>query len=199
MTIEGDNDKPAQLPLSEELLPMPAVATEPAPALTDKTDEQELKEATQSELALLKEAARFASPERIRAVIEALFFAAEKPLDVQSLHETTQFAAPAIQQAIVELSLAYAPGVGGVVLIDLGARWQIRTDAAVGAYVRRMLQVKPMRLTRAALETLAIVAYRQPITRPDRQINVLKQPAVALDQAKTFPAKNWCEIGRAHV
>jgi segregation and condensation protein B len=164
LTIEGDNEPlPGQLPLSDEL------AKAAAAPVVEKTDEQELKEAAQSELALLKEAARFASPERVRAVIEALFFAAEKPLDVQSLHETTQFAAPAIQQAIAELSQAYAPGVGGVVLIDLGARWQIRTDAAVGAYVRRMLQVKPMRLTRAALETLAIIAYRQPITRPEME------------------------------
>ena len=48
-------------------------------------------------------------------------------------------------------------------------RWQLRTDPQVGAYVRRMLQVKPMRLTRAALETLAIIAYRQPITRPEME------------------------------
>ena len=164
MTTEGEND-PDQLPLSEELAP-----PQPAePAAIEKSDEQELKEATQTELQQLKEAARFASPERVRAVIEALFFAAEKPLDLQSLHETTQFEARAIQQAIAELSLAYAPGVGGVVLVDLGARWQIRTDAAVGAYVRRMLQVKPMRLTRAALETLSIIAYRQPITRPEME------------------------------
>ena len=177
MTIEGDQkpdqpqapgaqaDAAAQLPLSAELAP--AAAAEPA--AVEKTDEQELKEAAQTELMQLKEAARFASPERVRAVIEALFFAAEKPLDLQALHETTQFAAPAIQQAIAELAQAYAPGVGGVVLIDLGGRWQIRTDAAVGAYVRRMLQVKPMRLTRAALETLAIIAYRQPITRPEME------------------------------
>ncbi len=165
MTIEGEKG-PDQLPLSPELAPPEPAAPAP-PVANEKSDEQELKEATQTEFAQLKEAARFASPERVRAVIEALFFAAEKPLDVQTLHETTQFAAPMIQQAVAELQQAYAPGVGGVVLIDLGARWQIRTDAAVGAYVRRMLQVKPMRLTRAALETLAIVAYRQPATRPE--------------------------------
>jgi len=64
------------------------------------------------------------------------------------------------------LQKRFASG-SGVVLVDLGGRWQLRTDPQVGAYVRRMLQVKPMRLTRAALETLAIVAYRQPITRPE--------------------------------
>jgi segregation and condensation protein B len=56
-----------------------------------------------------------------------------------------------------------------VTLVDLGGRWQLRTHPEVGAYVRRMLQVKPLRLTRAALETLAIVAYRQPITRPEME------------------------------
>jgi segregation and condensation protein B len=45
----------------------------------------------------------------------------------------------------------------------------LRTDPQVAAYVRRMLQVKPTRLTRAALETLAIIAYRQPITRPEME------------------------------
>ena len=147
-----------ELPLGPEAQAAPVV---------EKSDEQELKEAAQTELQQLTEAARFATPERARAVIEALFFAAEKPLDVQALHDTTQFAPPLIQGAVEELRAAYAPGTGGVVLVDLGSRWQLRTDPAVGAYVRRMLQVKPMRLTRAALETLAMIAYRQPITRPE--------------------------------
>jgi segregation and condensation protein B len=56
-----------------------------------------------------------------------------------------------------------------VTLVDLGGRFQLRTDPQAGVYVRRMLQVKPLRLTRAALETLAIIAYRQPITRPEME------------------------------
>jgi segregation and condensation protein B len=130
-------------------------------------DEVELQEATQSELAQLKEAARFATPERAAMVLEALLFAAEKPLDLAALEETTQFSRELLEAALLEVQRKYAPGSGGVALLDLGGRWQIRTEPQVGAYVRRMLQVKPMRLTRAALETLAIVAYRQPITRPE--------------------------------
>ena len=131
------------------------------------SDEVELQEAAQSELAQLKEAARFATPDRAAVVLEALFFAAEKPLDLAALEETTQFSRELLQAALAEVQKKYAPGAGGVSLLDLGGRWQIRTEPQVGAYVRRMLQVKPMRLTRAALETLAIVAYRQPITRPE--------------------------------
>jgi segregation and condensation protein B len=129
-------------------------------------DEVELQQAAQTELQQLREAARFATPERAVQVLEALFFAAEKPLDVPTLLEATQFSQELLQAGMAELQKRYAPG-GGVVLADLGGRWQLRTEAQVGAYVRRMLQVKPMRLTRAALETLAIIAYRQPITRPE--------------------------------
>jgi segregation and condensation protein B len=135
-----------------------------------KPDEEELAEATQSELSLLKEAARFATPERVRNAIEALLFAAEKPLDVPALVETTQFAPPQIEEALAHLKARYAGGAAsGMLLVDVGGKLQLRTDPEVGAYVRRMLQVKPMRLTRAAMETLAIIAYRQPITRPEME------------------------------
>jgi len=135
--------------------------------LTTENDEQELQRAAQTDFQQLKEAARFATPDRAVIVLEALFFAAEKPLDLPALEEATQFSRELLQAALAELQKTYAPGSGGVALVDLGGRWQLRTEAQVGAYVRRMLQVKPMRLTRAALETLAIVAYRQPITRPE--------------------------------
>ncbi|HET9751778.1 MAG TPA: SMC-Scp complex subunit ScpB [Myxococcales bacterium] len=172
MTTEGEN---GELPLGQD-----AEATAPAkPAAVTEGggsaegaaigDEQELHEATQTELQQLREAARFATPERAVQVLEALFFAAEKPLDLPLLQETTQFTAELLQGALAELQRQYAPGARGVTLVDLGGRWQLRTHPEVGAYVRRMLQVKPLRLTRAALETLAIVAYRQPITRPEME------------------------------
>ena len=135
--------------------------------MTTETDEVELQQAVQTEFQQLKEAARFATPERAVVVLEALFFAAEKPLDLAALEEATQFPREILTAALAELQKTYAPGAGGVALVDLGGRWQLRTEPQVGAYVRRMLQVKPMRLTRAALETLAIIAYRQPITRPE--------------------------------
>jgi len=160
LTIEGDNQ--GELPLPGDT-PPEAAAEAPVAA---PADEAELREAAQTELSQLKEAARFVTPERAVQVLEALFFAAEKPLDLPALEETTQFAKEVIFAGIAELQKRFASG-SGVVLVDLGGRWQLRTDPQVGAYVRRMLQVKPMRLTRAALETLAIVAYRQPITRPE--------------------------------
>ena len=181
MTTGVDNE-PAQepeLPLGPEAAPSaPAIEKPEGGGSADARggaegvaigDEAELQEATQTELQQLKEAARFATPERAVQVLEALFFAAEKPLDLNALEETTQFSKEILTTALAELQKQYAGGIRGVTLVDLGGRWQLRTDPQVGPYVRRMLQVKPMRLTRAALETLAIVAYRQPITRPEME------------------------------
>lgn len=157
MTTEvDDRERPG------ELFPAGEPAAQPQPS-----DEEELAKAAQDDVKLLDEAARFASPARVQAVVEALLFAAEKPLEVDALAETTRFSREQIESALGGLGDRYAAGAGGVALTQVGGRWQFRTDPQVGAYVRRMLQVKPMRLTRAALETLAMIAYRQPITRPE--------------------------------
>jgi segregation and condensation protein B len=141
----------------------------PDAAEAPPTDEEELQQSVQTELSMLAEAARFATPEQARAIVEALLFAAERPLDLGVLQEATQLEEKVVKEALEALRQKHAPGASGTVLVDLGGRWQLRTDPQLGAYVRRMLQVKPMRLTRAALETLAIVAYRQPVTRPEME------------------------------
>jgi segregation and condensation protein B len=140
-----------------------------APDPDRKSDEQELQDAALDDLKLLAEAARFASPQRVQQVLEAILFSAEKPLDVAQMMDATQFTKDQVEAGVAALTAAYKDRNGGVIVADLGGRWQLRTEPQVGAYVRRMLQVKPMRLTRAGLETLAIIAYRQPITRPEME------------------------------
>jgi segregation and condensation protein B len=139
----------------------------PEAAGAPPTDEQELVQDEQSDLSALADAARFATPERVRAAVEALLFASDKPLDLAALREATQFDEQPLREALASLQQKHAAGSSGTVLVEVAGRWQLRTDPALSPYVRRMLQVKPMRLTRAALETLAIVAYRQPVTRPE--------------------------------
>jgi segregation and condensation protein B len=163
LTTEGE--KQPDLPISDLASP----ETEGAVETPGAGDGSGLEEAARTELQQLKEAARFATPERAAMVVEALLFAAEKPLDLAMLEEATQFSRELLEGALASLQSAYAPGSRGVTLVDLGGRWQLRTEPQAGMYVRRMLQVKPLRLTRAALETLAIIAYRQPITRPEME------------------------------
>jgi len=162
LTTEGE--KQPDLPISELASPEAETAVEPPGA-----GEEPGEEAARTELQQLKEAARFATPERAAMVVEALLFAAEKPVDLATLGEATQFSRELLEGALASLQSAYAAGSRGVILVDLGGRWQLRTEPQAGLYVRRLLQVKPLRLTRAALETLAIIAYRQPIPRPEME------------------------------
>jgi segregation and condensation protein B len=115
----------------------------------------------------LAAAARKLSPERARAIVEALLFLSEKPLGVEDVKVATGLDPARIRKAFDEISGHFREGVSGIVLHEVAGGWQFRTSPDATDFVRRFLRVKPQRLTRAALETLAIVAYRQPVTRPE--------------------------------
>ena len=107
------------------------------------------------------------SPERVRTVVQSLLFVADRPLGMEQLYEATGIDKERISEALEKLAGIHREGVNGIVLQEVGGGWQLRTDPGSVEYVRRFLKVKPQRLTRAAVETLAIIAYRQPVTRPE--------------------------------
>jgi len=115
----------------------------------------------------LVQKSRNLSPERIRTVVESVLFVADKPLDLDQLFEATGIDREKIQEALNQISGIHRDGISGMVLYEVSGGWQFRTDPHSAEYVRRYLRVKPQRLTRAAVETLAIIAYRQPVTRPE--------------------------------
>lgn len=121
----------------------------------------------QSSLEKLIQKSRHLSPERIRTVVESILFVADKPLNLDQLYEATGIDRALIQEALGRISGIHRDGISGLVLYEVSGGWQFRTDPHSAEYVRRYLRVKPQRLTRAAVETLAIIAYRQPVTRPE--------------------------------
>jgi segregation and condensation protein B len=104
---------------------------------------------------------------RVRAILEALLLVSDRPVTAEQLHEASGIDRPRLTEALGELSRTIAERAGGMVLVEVAGGWQLRTDPATVEYVRRFLRVRPQRLTRAAVETLAIIAYRQPVTRPE--------------------------------
>ena len=105
--------------------------------------------------------------ERVRTVVESLLFVTDKPVTMDQLHEATGIEKARLEAALEQLGGTHREGVSGTVLTQVAGGWQLRTDPDSGEFVRRFLRVKPHRLTRAALETLSIIAYRQPVTRPE--------------------------------
>jgi len=100
-------------------------------------------------------------------VVESLLFAAPTPVTISMLREATEFSTPLLREALEALRDSFSEGTGGIVLTETAGGFQFRTAASNASYVRRLLQIRPQRLTRAALETLALVAYKQPVTRAE--------------------------------
>jgi segregation and condensation protein B len=115
----------------------------------------------------LAAAAKRLSADRVRTVVETLLFLAERPLTVEELRHASGVEVERLEKALDKLTGHYREGVCGVVLHEVAGGWQLRSSPDNAAFARRFLKVKPQRLTRAALETLAIIAYRQPVTRPE--------------------------------
>ena len=102
-------------------------------------------------------------------LLEAALFASPRPVPVDELAMLDDDASPAgIQSALDELREHYDVDGHGVELVEIGGGWQILTRAEyTEAIERAQLSSRPARLSSAALETLAIIAYRQPIGRAE--------------------------------
>ncbi|HEU0116577.1 MAG TPA: SMC-Scp complex subunit ScpB, partial [Thermomicrobiales bacterium] len=103
---------------------------------------------------------------QLKHLVEALVFASDRPLTVQRLRQLTRVGdVRRLQQALAELSEDY--GERGLVLQQVSGGYHFRTRTQFSAWVQQLIAGRPVRLSRAQLETLAIIAYRQPITRPE--------------------------------
>jgi len=108
------------------------------------------------------------SPDELRPLLEALLFASDSPLTLSLLVETTGADAMEVSNALEALREDFDRQERGVQVVEIGGGWLIVTREKHAPWIKKMLQGKrKARLSRAALETLAIVAYKQPVTRPE--------------------------------
>lgn len=102
------------------------------------------------------------------AIIEALVFVADEPLTVKTIADVLTEDKETIQAAIEELSKEYEEREGGLTLREIAGGWQISTRAEYHEEIRKFLRTRPnAKLSLAALETLAVIAYKQPVTVPE--------------------------------
>ena len=104
----------------------------------------------------------------LKAIIESLVFVAESPLTFDQLKRLLpEVDALAIREALNQLLTDYQESQRGFVLREVAGGYQFRTRSEYHEYIKRLVHPSPPRLSRAALETLAIIAYKQPIIRSD--------------------------------
>ena len=111
------------------------------------------------------EQARALSRAHLTGLVEALIFASDKPIKDREVARLASAPVKQVREVLAELRAVYAER--GVVLSEIAGGWLFRTAAQFAPFVRELSAERPVRLTRAQVETLAIVAYRQPVTRPE--------------------------------
>jgi segregation and condensation protein B len=102
------------------------------------------------------------------AIIESIIFAADSALSLDRLCEMLpEYERSAIKAALTGLVEFHERREGGFGLAEVAGGWQFRTNPALQEYVVRHVKTKTAKFSQSALESLAIVAYRQPITRAE--------------------------------
>jgi len=104
----------------------------------------------------------------IKPILEALLFVHPHPLSVEELRKAfPEWRKEEIEGALRELTEEYEKMGRAFHLVEVAGGYQFRTRPEYASWIKRLRKVRPMKLSRAALEALAVVAYRQPVTRAE--------------------------------
>ncbi len=104
----------------------------------------------------------------VKPVVEALIFAAQSPINVQKLLDILgNVSRTVIREAISRLKKEYREKSKGIRLLEISGGYHFRTDPAYRSYVMKLTKAKPTKLSQSTLETLAIIAYKQPIIKAE--------------------------------
>jgi segregation and condensation protein B len=101
----------------------------------------------------------------LRGLVEALLFTSQKPLDIKDLARTAGIDKPRAKELVEQLQRSYEGG--GLCIEEVAGGFVMRSAPRYAPHIQKILSLRPVRLSRAQLETLAIVAYRQPVTKPE--------------------------------
>jgi len=104
----------------------------------------------------------------LNAIVEGLLFVSDGPISLDRLTELLpDYERASVRLAVQELRDEYEQRGSGMHLVEVAGGWQLRTVPELMPYLSRMVKGKPARFSQSALETLAIIAYRQPVTRQE--------------------------------
>jgi len=103
-----------------------------------------------------------------KAILEAILFVAGEPLSLERLHTVLEeYTKKELQTAIHELQDSYLQEGRGLQVLEVAGGYRLATRPELAPWILKLRQARPTRLSRAAMETLAIVAYKQAITKAE--------------------------------
>ncbi|MCP1674783.1 segregation and condensation protein B [Natronocella acetinitrilica] len=135
-----------------------------------------------------------ASQPPLKCILEAALLAADAPVSLE--HMQSLFSGEtvpdkgALRAALTELERDYDGR--GITLVEVASGWRIQVHSAYAPWVSRLWEERPGRYSRALLETLAIIAYRQPVTRGE--IEEIRGVSVSTSIMRTLQERGWVRI-----
>ncbi|NOY53614.1 MAG: SMC-Scp complex subunit ScpB [Deltaproteobacteria bacterium] len=106
----------------------------------------------------------------LRQVVEGLIFASETPLPLQKIHEilaSDELDKAMIRKAIADLARFLEENGSALQVVELAGGYRLVTRKEIGGWIKKLNRPKKVRLSGAALEVLATIAYKQPVTTPE--------------------------------
>lgn len=138
------------------------------------------------------------SPEKTQRILEAALLTTSEPLPINELRKlfNLELSATVLSKLLEEIREKWRDS--GVDLVSVASGWRFQTKADIQPYLERLTPPKAPRYSRAVLETLAIIAYRQPVTRGD--IEEIRGVSVSGSVLKALTTRGWIEsIGHRNV
>ena len=138
------------------------------------------------------------TPEKTKQILEAALLTTQEPLPASELRKlfNHELSAALLSKLLEEIREKWSDS--GVELVTVASGWRFQTKPDMQPYLDRLTPQKAPRYSRAVLETLAIIAYHQPVTRGD--IEEIRGVSVSSSVLKTLTARGWIEaIGHRNV
>jgi segregation and condensation protein B len=131
------------------------------------------------------------NPDEAKRILEAALLASQEPVQVQELKRLfdQELGVDTLRKLLDELRQEW--NGRSVELVSLASGWRFQTRAEFAPYVERLLPEKAPRYSRAVMETLAIIAYRQPVTRGD--IEDIRGVTVSSQIIQTLENRGWID------
>ncbi|NKN33340.1 SMC-Scp complex subunit ScpB [Marichromatium bheemlicum] len=134
------------------------------------------------------------TPQRLKQIVEAALFAADTPLTserlLQLFEDRERPPRGALDRALLELAEDYAGR--GIALVEVASGWRVQVRAELSPWVGRLWEERAPRYSRALLETLALIVYRQPITRGE--IEEIRGVSVSTNIIRTLLEREWVRV-----
>ncbi len=129
---------------------------------------------------------------QVKQVLETALLTAQEPLPVSELRRlfADELGAEPLRKLLEELREEWSGR--GVELVSVASGWRFQAKPELQSFLDRMNPQKPPRYSRAVMETLAIIAYRQPVTRGD--IEDIRGVTVSSPIIKTLEGRGWIEV-----